>query len=476
MLLSSLSKKTMLSANKADREYFTKFVESNNCYFSLIKSGDHESKKNHYTKQNVLYLYVKSLDTGETLVIDFESNSSNVEFMFELVSELKGYCRNQRYFNQVLDCNMDNLIDVQVVHFYYSNEDMRMYNDYLGLFERLNKAKQYVNAVYLKDSKQKADSVNYKHYVKPVILLGLEDDLFNYFDKELKLFQVTILTDVLKDFNKHINMLHKTELNGIKVGDSILHQNYNFFTATSRPSNAYKMNFNAMSKKTGIRNEVTSRFDEGSIVEFDYHASHLQILMDIIDYQFPPNTGDLYTYLSEELGVTDTMSRDEIKAEVFSIMYDEERFGQHDHIEYFRRVHEFAEEMRKDTDNIKTKIFERQVQVYKREGKPEEYYANRTQHKKHKKHHFGAFLNYYIQAHETERNLTTINKVINYINDNNLEMKMILYVYDSLAFDVPENEIYHLSNIKSIIECEGKFQISSSKGPSYGEMVDFNPQ
>lgn len=448
-------------------------VDNKECYFSVVLDNEHDMKSVHYSKQHPLYLFIYSLEQNKYYIIDLRNTTPLYEYLKLALNivKLKGYVRNWRYFYSIFkeSCDCSQLIDVQNLHFYYTNENMTFYDCYRRIFIPINDYSQHLQQNIF-GVKKVSDVVDFKSYIPSTLLIQLEIDLFDYFNKSLHLFTKMIITPDVCNFNKYLNTLHTTELNGLKVDNKMLYQDYNFFTSTSRPSNAYKMNFNAMSKTSGIRDKITSRFEDGLIVEFDYHASHVQILMDIVDYDFPKNVEDLYIYLGNELGISH-LSREEIKSQVFKIMYDEEEYGKYNHIPYFRKVHEFGDKMKKESSTIKTKLFKRQIQVYKRDEKPEEYYSNRVEHKVHKRHHFGAFLNYYIQAHETERNLITIKSVLDYIKDNNLQMKMILYVYDSLAFDIPQDEMKHLDNIKNLISVNNKFKISSKSGKSYGQMI-----
>lgn len=448
-------------------------IDGFECYYSLVLDNEHEYKQHHYSTQKPLYLYVYSFEQDVHYFVDLNEETHLLNYIQLGLSHstLIGYVRNWRYLFANVNSKTDisQLIDVQNLHFYYTNENMLYYDCYRSIFKTVDEYSQHLKQNVF-NVKQITSITDYKKYIPTPLLFQLEVNLFNYFKNELSIFTKMIVTEEAIEFNKHLNMLHTTELDGVNVNGELLYQDYNFFTATSRPSNSYKMNFNAMSKTSGIRDKVTSRYHNGHIVEFDYHASHLQILMDIVDYKFPEGVEDLYVYLGAELGISD-LDRNEIKEKVFGIMYNEDEFGKYDHIEYFRKVHEFGNSLRQDSSNIKTKLFKRQIQVFKREDKPEEYYANRTSHKVHKKHHFGAFLNYYIQAHETERNLHTIKTVLEYIKNNKLKMKLILYVYDSLAFDIPDDEMNHLGKLQELISVQGKFQISSNSGTSYGQMA-----
>jgi len=117
--------------------------------------------------------------------------------------------------------------------------------------------------------------------------------------------------------NDFIEVFHEIEKNHIVVGDEIKKQNYMWYTATGRPSNAWGgFNFSAMNKKDGTRDKIRSRFEGGKIVQFDYDAFHIKLLAKILDYHFDYHP---YEQIRDELGID--MDYDQFKGKVFQNIY-----------------------------------------------------------------------------------------------------------------------------------------------------------
>ena len=68
-----------------------------------------------------------------------------------------------------------------------------------------------------------------------------------------------------------------------------LNTQYNLYTPTTRPSNRYNnINFLALNKKDGDRNDYVSRYgSEGAIAMIDYESYHLRLFANHINYDLP---------------------------------------------------------------------------------------------------------------------------------------------------------------------------------------------
>jgi len=84
-----------------------------------------------------------------------------------------------------------------------------------------------------------------------------------------------------------IPTLTKIEQAGLWTTDNqFVYSDYNIYTSTGRPSNAFGgINFAALNKNDGTREKFVSRFGEnGTLVQFDYEAFHLRLAADLIGY------------------------------------------------------------------------------------------------------------------------------------------------------------------------------------------------
>ena len=65
--------------------------------------------------------------------------------------------------------------------------------------------------------------------------------------------------------------LYQIERNGLKTYEKIVYSEYNPYTSTGRPSNRFGgMNFAALNKSDGSREQFISRFNNGVLVEMDF--------------------------------------------------------------------------------------------------------------------------------------------------------------------------------------------------------------
>ena len=78
--------------------------------------------------------------------------------------------------------------------------------------------------------------------------------------------------------------------------------------------------------------------------------------------------------------------------------------------------------------------------------------------------------NYYIQSYETERNVTLLKKIHNYLLSKGTDI--VLYNYDSFLFDYSKKDGKELlKDIKRILENDG-FVVKTKIGKNYGEMSE----
>jgi hypothetical protein len=70
--------------------------------------------------------------------------------------------------------------------------------------------------------------------------------------------------------------------------DGVPHkQNYMWYTSTTRPSNSWNnFNFSAINKKDGSRSKITSKFNGGKLIQFDYDAFHVKLLAMFLQHPF----------------------------------------------------------------------------------------------------------------------------------------------------------------------------------------------
>lgn len=243
-----------------------------------------------------------------------------------------------------------------------------------------------------------------------------------------------------------IPTLSKVEESGLWTVDGKLeHSQYNLYTSTGRPSNAFGgVNYAALNKSDGTRDKYVSRHgDNGTLVQFDYEAFHLRILAMIIGYDLPKTS--VHRHLAElYYGTTEITPElyEESKARTFALMYGHTEDT--NDIEFFRKVREYIQSFSGDRF-LSTKG--REVIV------PDPSPAK--------------LFNYFMQLAETEIALSRVKTIV-----DDGEVDVILYTYDAILLDVHNDDLPYMSKVKDYLST-GKFPVRQYRGSSYGSLQEF---
>ena len=233
---------------------------------------------------------------------------------------------------------------------------------------------------------------------------------------------------------------------GLQTTDGMVYSDYNIYTSTGRPSNAFGgINFAALNKHDGTREKFISRFGEnGTLVQFDYEAFHLRLAANLIGYQLPETP--VHTFLAEQYyGTSDITPEmyEESKARTFALMY-----GQTDEtggVEFFQRLKEYSSKL---WDEYRQNGF-----VLSKTGRR----VTLTDPSKNK------VFNYMMQLTETEEAIQRVEKVCQFLN------RVVLYTYDAILLDVPNDELYMMDKIAEILS-EGGYPVRQYRGHNYNEL------
>jgi hypothetical protein len=290
-------------------------------------------------------------------------------------------------------------------------------------YNRLHHDKQNINDLI--------PLVKHAEYLQP-----LAENLFNHYDKQ----DQTLLEN-----------LYQIERNGLKTYEKIVYSEYNPYTSTGRPSNRFGgMNFAALNKSDGSREQFISRFNNGVLVEMDFDAYHLRLIGEIVGYKFPK--GSVHEHMAELYG----LPYDEAKALSFKYLYG----GITDEVSdnpFFSKVNDYIKLLWQD---YKTNNF---VESY--------IYSRRIYRKNLQDMNPNKLFNYMIQLMETENNVKILNELQPKLE--NYESKLVLYNYDSFLFDFNTKDgLDFLNMVKETIESGGKYPVKISRGVNYHEMQD----
>ena len=229
------------------------------------------------------------------------------------------------------------------------------------------------------------------------------------------------------------------------LNNNIVYTEYNPYTITSRPSNRFGgINFSALNKKDGTR-EVFIPKDGHIFLQMDYDAYHPRIIGKLIDYKLPDTS--VHQWLADQYGV----DYGESKGITFQLLYGgiPEEF---DSIPYYKKVREYIDEM---WGNASKKgyvsTYNRNIPLSSMEGlNPQKVF------------------NYLLQATETELNMDTMRKVLEFIEQTDIELS--LYTYDSFLFSFPlDTPKEQALKLKEIVESNG-FPINASWGSDYSKL------
>ena len=313
--------------------------------------------------------------------------------------------------------------EIEYDNFYSEMDDFTYYYPYMKLIEKCKSLGKFMIENRMLD---------YEKFTK------FHDDFTNAF-YNIERNGIGVNTNFISTFgHKYTKYIH----------DKKVFQNYNFFTTTSRPSNAINnLNFAALT------NEQRKGFSplNDVFVDFDFDAYHPRLIAEIVGYEFPKTS--VHDYLSEKYGV-DTK---EGKTRTFQYMYGGIPKDVANKVEFLKLTKEFINKLWLeyiDNQFIKTKIYGRLL-----------YYHNLSDMNQMK------LFNYYIQAFETERNVQLLCKIHEYLYDRGTNI--VHYNYDSFLFDYSRKDgVKTIYKIKEILENNG-YVVKTKAGHNYGEMKEY---
>ena len=255
----------------------------------------------------------------------------------------------------------------------------------------------------------------------------------------IELNGIGVNTNLISTFGHHV---------GKYVYDKKIYQNYNFFTTTSRPSNAiHNLNFAAL---TPEHRKCFSPLND-IFVEFDFDGYHPRLIGNLIDYDFP-NTS-VHQYLSDKYNV----DIDKGKNKTFQYLYGGIPNDVANKVEFLGITKRLINEMWIEFND--RKVIE--SHIYNRPMK-EENLDNLNAQK---------LFNYYIQSYETERNVKLLMELHLYLLT--VKTDIVHYNYDSFLFDYDKSDgVQTIHDIKKILEQNG-FITNTKVGNNYGEMKKY---
>ena len=225
---------------------------------------------------------------------------------------------------------------------------------------------------------------------------------------------------------------------------------YNPYTTTGRPSNRHlNVNYSALNKSDGSRECFVSRFDGGTLLQFDYESYHIRLIAKIVGYEFPKGE-TAHQHLANLYGT----DYETAKALTFKYLY-----GGLDslarEIPFFQIVDKYIKEVYQKfviSGVLKTPLYGREIHFTKIEGGTEQ-----------------KVFNYLLQALETEVNYKKMSDILNEMSG--MKSKLILYTYDAFLIDAHPMERDEILKLLPTIMEKGGFPVRIDEGINYNNLV-----
>ena len=270
---------------------------------------------------------------------------------------------------------------------------------------------------------------------------------YEQFQDWKKIFGDSKISKFSQLYSKSLGWVEK---NGLYTNMGYEYTRYNPLTITSRPSNTFKgTNYAALKKDDGVRSRFISRFENGKLYQLDFDGYHIRLIAKLIGVDIPLDK-KAHEWLANQYG----KDLSEAKSITFRQLYggvEDEYY----HIPFFKKTSDYINSMWLDfllNREVVTPILQRKIKFDENLNK-------------------NKLFNYVLQALETERNILILDK-LSKINLNQKSVP-ILYTYDSILFDVDENEDNYIKEVKRIMEKDG-FPTQLEVGNNYDNMVKSN--
>ena len=271
-------------------------------------------------------------------------------------------------------------------------------------------------------------------------------------------------------FNNFLSeILYEIEKNGIRIDSEIfskyfpltdmsgfVYSQYNIYNPSGRPSNHFNnVNYAALNKDNGCRKSFISRYDDGYYLVIDFVGFHPYIISKLISYNIPEEE-TIYEHLAKFYFNKQEISDTDIANSKKLTMYN--LYGQIKdeflHIDFFKKIEELKNsywECFLKRGYIKTPLYKRRI--------TNKHISNPNKNK---------LFSYIIQAAETEYSINSLDRCNKFVTDK--DITPILYVYDSVVFDVSSSvEKNHIDDLLNIFNTKG-FKVKTYVGKNYQDL------
>lgn len=424
---------------------------SNQIYLKFITQNTNK----HIACDKVIAAFVYDYITKEKYYFNFSHPDVNVDSNYDdFVKLLKKtdreiYVNNKKRYKYFLgDCN---LIDVNLFSFLKDNEVLvkEESDAYFAIKIRTGDINQF-NVIYPYANHQRDFDQELIH-VESLNVENKDSYCFKFFNN--------IISDTLYEVEKNGLKLDTTIFKNYfkaKTHNKFVYTEYNIYNPTGRPSNHFdSVNYVALNKEDGCRKSFISRYDDGYLMMVDFTGFHPYIVANLIDYKVP-DAETIYEHLAKQY-----YNVDQVDSELMSKSKKLTMVNLYGQIkDQYLNIPFFAK-----TDELKNKYWE----MFEKKG----YVTTPIYKRKITSKHISdpnknKLFAYIIQATETEYGLNSLGNVLKYVTDK--KIIPILYVYDSIVFDVsPEVDEHTIQDVIDIIKNK-KFKVKVYTGNNYNDL------
>lgn len=414
-----------------------KIINSKDDFLEFIKTYKNEvcvlypfqtNTKRHYTENNLSFLYVKFLTVEENYLLPFDTfDVKNLDnsLLKHLVSEKNHFIYNKKLLNGFT--NFDECIDVDILF----NLEGRTLSTDNKLFRHYYNEEENIKIIPISTMIQ---YINNLHDKLVYLLLSFKNNI-----------------DVLIQYTKIQSEFQRIDSAGVMYNGKIVKGNYDILTKTNRPRNVSE-GINLLSLRQEEKEKITSRFEDGFLIMFDYKSFVFNLLSVILQSDYG-KVNEIYDAIGQEyFGRTTINEEERKKAKIltFKILYSKK-------IEDFIKYPFF-----KDVDRFsKDRYNELQNQGYTLSC----LYGRKFSSDVKNRH---TLLTHLVQNFETEYNYETLHKINNLLDKT--KSKMVLYTYDSFLIDFEKNEMGVLDDLKEIITRNGLLEVNYSYGKTLSDL------
>jgi hypothetical protein len=411
----------------------------------------------HSADNTPLLLFIRNISTKKTYHYSLgHPDSTSIISEKEVFDCCKGklWALDAKSFKQLFDVPV--VYDANLCGYFEKNEVLELteYETFVHKFIRRNNGK-------------------FAHQINRTIPLLKHKEMFDDLADDIsRLIRRCKVDDAFVKFNDLIHILGEVESNGIYVDadlfkkhfnlspnkHGLVYSQYNFYTATGRPSNSFNnVNYAALQKNDGCRSSFVSRHgNNGRMVVVDYSAFHPRIICQLTNYSLSSEI-DFYEYMAKlyfqkkEVDETDIANAKSLTfRQLFGGVDDK-----YSHIKYLANLKSYINEQwyfYKANGYVETPLFKRKItDKHIKEPNPSKVF------------------NYLLQAVEGEFAITLLQPILAYLQEK--KTKAVLYTYDAVLYDFHKDDgIKTLDHIRHLMSNNGMFPMKTYIGGSYDDV------